>query len=787
MPSRFTKNRAFLIGLVAVSACLLIASGGVLYAVTRPGSPVASPRAAFQVPTSIVATPPSSIEELAERFPQLADLLRDPALDSVYKDFMVAYQTGGVDQARRLAEERGLLSERDEVRITLVVDSEENVQAVADELQGFGIVVEGAHGALIDIAVPMSLVERFAERASAGAMFEQLTQLEHVVKLRLPVSTHIGETLSEMEGVAVSGADAWHEAGYTGKGVKIGVLDLGFTGYLDLLGKQLPENVVAKSFVFGTSPEEANEVHGAAVAEVVHAMAPDAELYLAYYSGSEVSEGRAVDWLLEQGVDIITHSATSLVGPMDGTGSQAETAGQAAAQGVLWVNCTGNYAFGHYRGTFTDSDGNGKHEFPNGEEYMGFVGPPGGMVIIVNWDDWERADQDFDLYIYDSAGDLVASSQNSQGGQSGDAPFEAVQLGSPGEEAYYLSIEAADADRQATFDLYVPDGEVQFPSPAHSLGSPSDAQSVLSVGAVNWQSGELEDFSSQGPTNDGRIKPDISAPDAVTTASYGAEPFYGTSASTPHVAGAAALVMSAFPDFAPEQVIEYLTQNAIDQGDEGLDPAYGYGSLHLPNPASATAATDTPTPTEEAVSESGPTSTPRPTKVALAATATARPLAPKAEEGNARNLILLLLGGGLCLGFFGILGGVLLLVALRRGSRPQQEAVQYAPPPPAQEVLAPGEAYLLSAEGMGRSLSLGETSVGRSDENDVVLADDDRASRHHAAITWDGSRCTITDFDSTNGTFVNGRRLPPRAPQVLYNGDQIRFGSRSTFTVQLPI
>ena len=62
-----------------------------------------------------------------------------------------------------------------------------------------------------------------------------------------------------------------------------------------------------------------------------------------------------------------------------------------------------------------------------------------------------------------------------------------------------------------------------------SISEPADAESVLAVGAidyVNWTTGPLEEYSSQGPTNnwnssDSRIKPDIMGPVGVTTYTYG--------------------------------------------------------------------------------------------------------------------------------------------------------------------------------------------------------------------------------------------------------------------------
>jgi hypothetical protein len=73
-------------------------------------------------------------------------------------------------------------------------------------------------------------------------------------------------------------------------------------------------------------------------------MAPDAELYLAYDDGDDVSYGNAIDWLIAQNVNIISHSAGGVVGPMDGSDRDAALVDSIAAQGILWVNSAGNEA-----------------------------------------------------------------------------------------------------------------------------------------------------------------------------------------------------------------------------------------------------------------------------------------------------------------------------------------------------------------------------------------------------------------------------------------------------------
>ncbi|KPK83380.1 MAG: hypothetical protein AMS27_13090, partial [Bacteroides sp. SM23_62_1] len=106
----------------------------------------------------------------------------------------------------------------------------------------------------------------------------------------------------------------------------------------------------------------------------------------------------------------------------------------------------------------------------------------------------------------------------------------------------------------------------------------------------NWATGPQEDFSSQGPTNawagsSARIKPDICGPDGVSGYAYGSSPmygpFYGTSAAAPHVAGAAALILSLNPGLSPDQLQSLIESNAIDMGDTGKDNIYGWGKIDL--------------------------------------------------------------------------------------------------------------------------------------------------------------------------------------------------------------
>ncbi|MEZ4434490.1 MAG: FHA domain-containing protein [bacterium] len=90
---------------------------------------------------------------------------------------------------------------------------------------------------------------------------------------------------------------------------------------------------------------------------------------------------------------------------------------------------------------------------------------------------------------------------------------------------------------------------------------------------------------------------------------------------------------------------------------------------------------------------------------------------------------------------------------------------------------AHGKLVVVGGKQAGREILLFEpiTTVGRTDENDVTLADVS-VSRHHARIKrQDDGSYVVTDLDSSNGTLVHGRRLT--GATRMYYGDRVQFGN----------
>jgi hypothetical protein len=400
------------------------------------------------------------------------------------------------------------------------------------------------------------------------------------------------------EGVALMNANHWQSAGYEGSGIKIAVIDGGFDSLTEAqISGDIPSSYVSQDFTGNGLQTET--VHGTAVAEAIFDLVPQAEFYL-YKIGDGTDFENAKDSCISKGVDIVNHSMGwfNAGGYYDGSGSICSIVDSAIANGILWVNSAGNSAEDHYRSEFTD-DGSGNHDFGYPLDSINTIGPDSVslwyhamgeyITITLNWDDYTYSDQDYDLYLYRYLGGgnwvLADSSTDRQTGVLTPPEEAIVYQNLIANGMYGVLVKAYSTDTIWDFTLFNLDRSFGYRTDSSSLPDPGTITDVVTVGAIdrlNYTSGPQEYFSSQGPTTDGRTKPDVAAPDNCISHAYGY--WKGTSLSSPHAAGVCALIKSRYPGYSNSDIRNYLyTDCATDLGTAGKDNIYGWGKIEMPD------------------------------------------------------------------------------------------------------------------------------------------------------------------------------------------------------------
>ena len=249
----------------------------------------------------------------------------------------------------------------------------------------------------------------------------------------------------------------------------------------------------------------------------------------------------------------------------------------------------------------------------------------GEVAIFLTWDDpMGGSSNNYDLYLVEeSSGRVVASSRDVQRGAQD--PVEVIDFTNRGATGFFHIVvqNVRDAAQPKQLNLYSFEPECASDGPrllsstrferhnyntaTRSVSAQSDAGgspvSVISVGAIcsasvaaadqfrtnpnpsciDTTNSTVEFFSSQGPTLDGRQKPDVSAIDGVSVTGAGEfpSPFFGTSAAAPHVAGIAALALQAAPcllgsdaaslgpDAARTRLRNLIVNNAVSLNESG--------------------------------------------------------------------------------------------------------------------------------------------------------------------------------------------------------------------------
>ena len=503
-----------------------------------------------------------------------------PKIESVLSDLKERHLQGRATSREFTNRHHIKMDEEDRVTVFFYPEAGRSKDTIDTEtLKAYGCEILKSGDAVVKAKVPISMLDLIAD------------QVEGISFVRLP-NRPLAQKVSE--GVGLTGASSYHLFGYDGQNVKVAIIDLGFANLADAVANGILPSSVVKIDCTGTACEPTDyssesEMHGTAVAEIVHEMAPEAELYLIKV-GDELDLKDAKDYCIANGVRVINHSVGWYMANFyDGKcyfDNPVCSADHAYKSGILWVNSAGNDAQLHYEATFKDTDGDRLHNVTKSSNYISIHAEAGDAVIApLTWDAWPVTDQDFDLLLYDDSFTLVAASMGAQTGTQ--TPVEEVFYVVPASGTYYLAVKKYSATTNPRFHLFTFYHDLNPYVASSSLVSPSDAAGVLSVAAIDWEkwgTGPQEDFSSQGPTSDGRMKPEISGPDGnwsyVYDTAFGEE-FFGTSASSPHVVGAAALILSNVPTLTVSQLWDALTSTAIDMGAPGQDPIYGFGRLNL--------------------------------------------------------------------------------------------------------------------------------------------------------------------------------------------------------------
>lgn len=251
-------------------------------------------------------------------------------------------------------------------------------------------------------------------------------------------------------------------------------------------------------------------------------------------------------------------------------------------------------------GAGTASGGNNRGMAPGVTiESYGLQNTAGGIFLYTNPGDLEQDYNDaINTHNVDISNNSIGTNTAPNGfpceieGDYGitDVLIDSIAGGSLGEP--FRIVWAAGNERQ---------GSQRCGSTYRTTAPPSNNKNSIVVGSIDSDTFLTSSFTSWGPSDDGRLKPDVCAPGCqaggdggVTSVSGGGDSSYavlcGTSMASPTVCGISALVMQDFraqfptrPDMLPSTLKALLIHGVQDLGNPGPDYQYGHGNVQVQN------------------------------------------------------------------------------------------------------------------------------------------------------------------------------------------------------------
>ena len=382
--------------------------------------------------------------------------------------------------------------------------------------------------------------------------------------------------------------------GEHGTGVKVGIISDGVDSRASAQATgDLPQDGLGLTVLSNTYGGD----EGTAMLEIVHDMAPGAELFFHDLGGNTLAFNSAIDDLVTAGSDIICDDIGWLLEPFYEDGVIASHIDAVInSNDIIYVSSAGNSGDSHYQGDFFPIPAQPtQHDFSEGGTTGFYLYLPLSVgqqaIIILQWDDpFGGSSNDYDLYLNNlGTSTTVASSEFVQSGTQDPLEFIVYTrpAGGPASYNYAIIVNQFSGDPvNLEVFIYAPTNFSNNIKAQDAIFGHPAVDQVVSVGAVRWNTpGTIEFFSSQGPSTiahpvaESRQTPKIVGVNGVTVTGAGGfpSPFFGTSASAPHIAAILAQAWGVDLNYTPAQIKQFMYDWAVDLGTPGFDNVFGYG------------------------------------------------------------------------------------------------------------------------------------------------------------------------------------------------------------------